>query len=110
MEVTKTQFELKKYVDGEISLQPFGLVFAGKDKNRKVKRFVFHVSEVERYMKNQHTNFMVRMNNYRKNNDGDKAKLKRFMSWYMENCRMMYFVAQILCILSKIYCNMSKSV
>lgn len=39
----KTQPELKKYVDGDIYLKPFGLVFPGKDKNGKAKRFFFHL-------------------------------------------------------------------
>ena len=41
MEVTKNQAELKKFVDGEICLKPFGLVFVGMDKNGKAKRFLF---------------------------------------------------------------------
>ena len=39
MEASKTQAELKKYTDGEICLKPFGLVFSGKDKHGKAKRF-----------------------------------------------------------------------
>ncbi|KAL7610282.1 hypothetical protein Lser_V15G13610 [Lactuca serriola] len=96
MEVTKSQSELKKYVDGEICLKPLGLVFSGKDKNGKAKRFLFQENEVERYTTAQYTNFMVRMNNYTKNNDGDKAELKKVMSWYTKIRRMMHFAAKIL--------------
>ena len=57
MEATKTQVELKKYANEEICLKPFGLVFTGKDKNGKAKRFLFQACEVERYTTSQYTNF-----------------------------------------------------
>ena len=96
MEVTKSQAELKKYSNREICLKPLGLVFAGKDKNGKAKRFLFQANEVERYTTVQYTKFMVRMNNCKKNNDGDKAELKKVMRWYTEIRRMIHFAAQIL--------------
>ena len=80
MEVVKYKAELKKYADGEISLNPMGLVFLGKDKKGKAKRFLFQASEVERYTVAQYTNFIVHMNNSKKKNEGDKAKLKKVMS------------------------------
>lgn len=49
MEVVKTQVELKKFSNDGIYLKPLGLVFFGKDKNGKAKRFLFQNSEVERY-------------------------------------------------------------
>lgn len=96
MEVSKTQVALKKFADREICLNPFGYVFAGKDKNGKTKRFLFQENEMERYTTSQYTNFIVRMNNYSKNNLGDKKELKKIISWYTEIRRVMLFAAQIL--------------
>ena len=96
MEPTKPQQELMKYVDGEICLKPFGMVFAGKDTKGKAKRFLFQVAEIERYTTSQYTNFIVRMNNCTKNNDGDKKELKKIITWYSEIRRTMHSVAQVL--------------
>ena len=41
MAPSKTQADLKKYVDGKIYLKSFGLVFSGKDKPGKSKWFLF---------------------------------------------------------------------
>ena len=95
-ELPLTQPELKKYAGGEICLKPFVLVFAGKDKNGKSKRFLFQASEVERYTKSQYTIFIDRMNNYKKNNEGDKKELKKIISWYTEIQRVMLYAIQIL--------------
>ena len=39
MAPTKKQADLKKYEDGEICLKPLDIVFAGKDKAGRAKRF-----------------------------------------------------------------------
>ena len=80
MEPSKIQLGLKKFVDGEICLKPFGLVFAGKETKGKAKRFLFQVGEIERYTTSQYTNFIVRMNSCTKNNDGDKKELKKVLT------------------------------
>ena len=96
MEPTKSQSELKKYADGEICLKPFGMVFVGKDKSGKAKWFLFQACEVERYTTSQYTNFIVRMNNCKNNNEREKKELKKIISWYMEIRRVMLFALQIL--------------
>ena len=89
-ESTLPQLELKKFADGEICLKPFGMVFAGKDTKGKPKRFLFQVSEIERYTTSQYTNFIVRMNNCTMNNEGDKKELKKIITWYSEIRRRMH--------------------
>ncbi|KAL7617007.1 hypothetical protein Lser_V15G03290 [Lactuca serriola] len=88
-ESTLSQIELKKYSDGEICLKPFGMVFAGKDTKGKPKKFLFKVSEIERYTTSQYTNFIVHMNNCSKNNEGDRKELKKIITWYLEIRRTM---------------------
>ena len=96
MNPTKTHAELKRYADGEICLKPFGLVFSGKDKSGKSKKFLFQAAEVERYSTSQYTNLIVRMNHCKKNNDGNKKELKKIINWYTEIRRVMLYSIQIL--------------
>ncbi|KAL7591219.1 hypothetical protein Lser_V15G33877 [Lactuca serriola] len=83
-EDTLTQSALSKYVVGEICLKPFGMVFSGRDTKGKPKKFLFKASEIERYNSSQYTHFIVRMNNCKKNTEGDKKDLKKVISWYGE--------------------------
>ncbi|KAL7610158.1 hypothetical protein Lser_V15G11463 [Lactuca serriola] len=96
MAPTKKQVELKKYEDGEICLKPLGIVFAGKDKAGRAKRFLFQTSEVERYTNSQYTNLIVRMNHCKKNSEGDKKEIKKVISWYMEIRRVLMYAVQLL--------------
>ena len=96
MAPTKKQVELKKYEDGEICLKPLGIVFAGKDKAGRAKRFLFQTSEVERYSNSQYTNLIVRMNHCKKNSEGDKKEIKKVISWYMEIRRVLMYAVQLL--------------
>lgn len=54
-------------------MKHLGIVFVGKNKKGKNTKFLFQVYDVEKYTTSQYTNLIVRMNNYVKNNDGDKA-------------------------------------
>ena len=96
MAPTKSQQEFKKYVDGEIFLKPFGMVFSGSDTKGKLKKFLFKVSEIERYTSAQYTNFIVRMNNCKRNNEGDKKELKKVINWYSEVRKAIHSVVQRL--------------
>lgn len=73
----KSQANLKPYVDGEIYLKPHGIVFVGKNKKVKNTKFLFQACDVERCTTAHYTSLLVRMNNCKKNNDGDKAELKK---------------------------------
>ncbi|KAL7587313.1 hypothetical protein Lser_V15G40383 [Lactuca serriola] len=95
-EDTLTQSALSKYVVGEICLKPFGMVFSGRDTKGKPKKFLFKVSEIERYNSSQYTHFIVRMNNCKKNNEGDKKDLKKLISWYGEVRRTIHSAIQKL--------------
>ncbi|CAI9294418.1 unnamed protein product [Lactuca saligna] len=79
------QVDLKKYEDGEICLKPLGVVFAGKDKAGRVKRLLFQTYEVERYATSQFTNLIVRMNQRRKNSEGDKKEIKKEVETELSN-------------------------
>ena len=96
-ESTLPQTELMKYADGEICLKPFGMVFAGKDTKGKPKKFLFKVSEIERYTTSQYTNFIVRMNNCTKNNEGDRKELKKIITGIQkskEQCTQLFRISQ----------------
>ncbi|CAI9285816.1 unnamed protein product [Lactuca saligna] len=93
---TGPYIELKKFADGEICLKPSGIVFAGKDKAGKVKRFLFQASEVETYSTSQYANLSVRMNHYKKNNEGDKKEMKKIISWYTEVRRVLLYSITLL--------------
>ena len=95
-EDTLTQSALSKYVVGEICLKPFGMVFSGRDTKGKPKKFLFKASEIERYNSSQYTHFIVRMNNCKKNNEGDKKDLKKVISWYGEVRRTIHSAIQKL--------------
>ncbi|KAL7604851.1 hypothetical protein Lser_V15G19577 [Lactuca serriola] len=95
-EDTLTQSALSKYVVGEICLKPFGMVFSGRDTKGKPKKFLFKASEIERYNSSQYTHFIVRMNNCKKNNEGDKKDLKKVISWYGEVRRTIHSAIQSL--------------
>ncbi|KAL7586161.1 hypothetical protein Lser_V15G40639 [Lactuca serriola] len=95
-EDTLTQSALLKYVVGEICLKPFGMVFSGRDTKGKPKKFLFKASEIERYNSSQYTHFIVRMNNCKKNNEGDKKDLKKVISWYGEVRRTIHSAIQML--------------
>ncbi|XP_023735583.2 uncharacterized protein LOC111883500 [Lactuca sativa] len=57
-EETLSQSALSKYVVGEICLKPFGMVFSGRDTKGKPKKFLFKVSEIERYNSSQYMHFI----------------------------------------------------
>ncbi|KAL7607148.1 hypothetical protein Lser_V15G19426 [Lactuca serriola] len=95
-EETLSQSALSKYVVGEICLKPFGMVFSGRDTKGKPKKFLFKVSEIERYNSSQYTHFIVRMNNCKKNNEGDKKDLKKVISWYGEVRKTIHSAVQKL--------------
>ncbi|KAL7609544.1 hypothetical protein Lser_V15G13888 [Lactuca serriola] len=95
-EDTLSQSALSKYVVGEICLKPFGMVFSGRDTKGKPKKFLFKASEIERYNSSQYTHFIVRMNNCKKNNEGDKKDLKKVISWYGEVRRTIHSAIQML--------------
>ncbi|KAL7604923.1 hypothetical protein Lser_V15G18161 [Lactuca serriola] len=95
-EDTLTQSALSKYIVGEICLKPFGMVFSGRDTKGKPKKFLFKASEIERYNSSQYTHFIVRMNNCKKNNEGDKKDLKKVISWYGEVRRTIHSAIQSL--------------
>ncbi|KAL7609165.1 hypothetical protein Lser_V15G10960 [Lactuca serriola] len=95
-EETLTQSALSKYVVGEICLKPFGMVFSGRDTKGNPKKFLFKVSEIERYNSSQYTHFIVRMSNCKKNNEGDKKDLKMVISWYGEVRRTIHSAIQKL--------------
>lgn len=92
----KSQANLKKCVDGEICLKPLGIVFVGKSKKGKNTKFLFQACDVERYTTTDYTNLLVRMNSCKKNNDGDKVRLKNVMNWYFEIRRPMHQAIQML--------------
>ena len=71
----KGQVSLKDYVDGEIVHKPLGVVFLGKNKNRKMTKFLFQVYDVDRYTNSQYTSLLVHLGNYKKNTIEDKAKI-----------------------------------
>ena len=70
------------------------MVFSGKDTKGKPKKFLFKVFEVERYTSSQYTNFIVRMNNCKKNNEGDKRELKKVITWYAEVRKTIHSAVQ----------------
>ena len=96
MAPTKKQIELKKYEEGEICLKSLGIVFAGKVKAGRAKRFLFQTCEVERYTNSQYTNLIVRMNHCKKNSEGDKKEIMKVISWYMEIRRVLMYDVQLL--------------
>ena len=67
-----------------------------KRQEGEIKEVFIPVFRDRRYTTSQSTNFIVRMNNCKKTNDGDKAEIRKIMTWYSEIRRMMHFVAQIL--------------
>ena len=72
------------------------MVFSGRDTKGKPKKFLFKVSEVERYNSSQYTHFIVRMNNCKKNNEGDKKDLKKVISRYGEVRKTIHSAVQKL--------------
>ena len=72
------------------------MVFSGRDTKGKPKKFLFKVSEIERYTSAQYTNFIVRMNNCKRNNEGDKKELKKVINWYSEVRKAIHSAVQRL--------------
>ena len=54
-----TDSQMNKYIDGEICLNPFGIVFAGKNKNGNPSKFFFQTSEIEWYTTAQYANLII---------------------------------------------------
>lgn len=77
----KGQGSLKNFEDGEICLKPLGVVFVGKNKNKKVTKFLFQVCDVERYMNSQYMNLLVCLNNCMRNTTGDKDEVQKMIIW-----------------------------
>lgn len=57
----KSKANMKKYVDGEICLNPLSVVFIGNIKKGNNTKFLFQACDVERYTNSQYTNLLVRM-------------------------------------------------
>ena len=70
-----------------------GSLYVTTGKNMK---FLFQACDVERYTTSHYTNLLVRMNSCKKNNDVDKAELKKGMTWYMEIRRTIHQAIQML--------------
>ena len=80
----KGQSSLKNFEDGEICVTPLGVVFAGKNKNHKITKFLFKVEDVEIYIKSQYANLLVRLNNCKRNIAGDIVEVRKMIVWYTE--------------------------
>ena len=94
--VLKIQADLKMYVDWEICMKQLGIFFVGKSKKGKQTKFLFQSCDVERYTTSLYTNLIVCMNSCKKNNEADKAELKKVKNWYAEILRTLHMAAQVL--------------
>ena len=59
-------------------------------------KFLFQACDVEIYTTAHYTNLIVRMNSCKKNNEGNKAKIKKIMNWYSEIKRVINQAGQML--------------
>ena len=87
---------LKEFDDGEICVKSLGIVFVGKNKNSKNTKFLFRVEHVERYTNSRYINLLIRINNCKRNIEGDKADIRRTIVWYMEIRRVLHQATKML--------------
>ena len=61
-------------------MKPLGTMFLGKSKKGKITKYLFQACDVERYTTAHYTNLLVKMKICAKNNDGDKAELRKVIN------------------------------
>lgn len=72
---------MNKIEDGEITLKPLGIAFVAKNKKGNNSKFLFQVCDVERYTTSHYTNLFVQMNSCDRNNDKEKADIRKIVNW-----------------------------
>lgn len=77
-------------------MKPLGIGFIGKNKKSNNTKFPFQVCDTERYTTPHYTNLMVRMNNCEKNNEKEKAEIRKVINWYAEIRRVIHQAAKML--------------
>lgn len=80
----KEKLNIDKFEDGKIIHKPFGVVFQGKNKKGKLTKFLFQVNNIEKYSSSHFLNILIRINNCKKNDNKDKAKIRKIIIWYMK--------------------------
>ena len=94
--LVENKVELTAYVDGEICLKPYGIVFVGRGMNGRHSKFLFQENDVERYTTAQYTNLIVHMNSCKKNYEEDKAEMRKIMNWNAKVQKTLHKVAQVI--------------
>lgn len=80
----KGKLNIDDFEDTETIHQPRGVVFIGKNNRGKMAKFLFQVCDIERYTNSNYTNLLIQINNCKKNDNEDKAKIRKTIQWYME--------------------------
>lgn len=57
--LAKEKLNINEFKDGEIIHQPYGVVFQGKNKKGTLTKFLFQITDLERYTTSHYTNILI---------------------------------------------------
>lgn len=90
----KGKMNIKYYEHAEIIHKPMGGV--STTKRKKGKKFWFRIDDAERYSNQHLSSTLLCINNCQKNENEDRAEIRKIILWYMEIQKVLWETINII--------------